>query len=140
MKKCFLIVFCFNIPLSQLFRDEGVEFQGGVGIVDDAVGVALRAEMDVAGADGVALVVVEDGGVAFGDEQHLATLIVDVVAYRGSGLELPLHDAVGAIEIHVYVKLLLSSLEVGDVLLGDLVKLNFHRCFYFMISFFPPWR
>ena len=125
---CFLI----NSWSSLLLRDDGEEFEGfGLGGVHQAVAVAFGAVEAIVGrnlsADALLAGSLFDGGsVTFGDEDHLAAVFMGVEADGCAGNKAASEYAVGAVEEHVGMEFLFSSLEAGEYAEIYLVESDFH--------------
>ena len=90
------------------------------GAVEAIVGRNLSADALLAGS------LFDGGSVTFGDEDHLAAVFMGVEADGCAGNKAASEYAVGAVEEHVGMEFLFSSLEAGEYAEIYLVESDFH--------------
>ena len=97
-----------------------------VALVDEGVAVTLGAVVALTLEQGKAFAIVDDATGTLSEENHLATALVSVQTYAGTGLQTTLEDAILSIKVHTSVKTFLTTLEVGDILLLYFVEIDNH--------------
>jgi hypothetical protein len=110
-----------------LHWNDGVEGEVGVGgVVDEGVGMAFGAVVDVTGVYGEAFAVADDIAAAAGEEHDLAAVLVRVQTYGSTGNQPAFRDTVEAVLKPAGCVILFSSLEIRDASLFYFAEIYIH--------------
>lgn len=113
-----------------LFGNDGEEENFLRAVVDEAMGMTLRAVVALAFSELQHFAVHEHVGVALDEEDDFAACLVGVQTNAGTGLQTRAHDAVLAVEEHAGFHTAFAILEVGQALLFYLFEIDNHNSIY----------
>ena len=110
-----------------LFGNDGRKCDIVLAVVDEAVCMAHRTVVDVAGVQGETCAVVQDGGGAGGEDDDFAVGLVGMETDAAAGSEAAFHNTALAVEVHLGIEGTFTTFELRMRGLWNLGEINKHR-------------